>query len=318
MKRFKALFLSLEEQHPSATGMVLGSFAVCIWGAYLALSRYALSSSSLESIDVAFIRGTVAGLTMLAWLLLSFKRNAAALLKVSLPKALVLAVLVGPPFVITSVQGYAYAPLVHGGVFLPAGLVIAGPLLAAFFLGEGIDRNKIIGAMIILVGLVILAGPSFFEGGHEALFGDMLFFIAGMMWASFAVLQKYWRVSPVVATAYVSLASLFIYGPGYYALYGWERLQQVDIGVIVVQAIVQGVFTGVIAMICFGTAVRLIGASKTSMFPALVPVTTLLIGIPLTNEYLTLAQTLGTLTVLSGLFFSIFLKRRTNSVLSQS
>ena len=88
-------------------------------------------------------------------------------------------------------------------------------------------------------------------------------------------------------------------------MFGFERLRGVAIEQIIIQGFVQGFLTGVIAMILFGSAVRLIGAAKTSMFPAILPITTLLIGIPLTGELLTIEQSLGTITVLAGLFYGL-------------
>ena len=101
-----------------------------------------------------------------------------------------MACLVGPPFVYISVEGYVYAPLVHGGVFQPVGLVLAGLALSSLVLGEKINSSKMSGAVIIIIGLMVLAGPSLFEGGYRALIGDVLFFSAGVMWASFFVAQK--------------------------------------------------------------------------------------------------------------------------------
>ncbi|NRB36942.1 MAG: DMT family transporter [Pseudomonadales bacterium] len=294
--------------HPDRWGMIFGASAVLIWGAYLALSRYALTVSTLEPLDITFIRGSVAGFIMLLWLVFSPYKHGRAIRQVGLKKALVLASLVGPPFVFISVKGYAFAPLVHGGVFLPAGLVLAGLTLSALILGDKPGTNKVIAALIILLGLVILAGPDFFQGGTAALRGDGLFFLAGVMWATFAVVQKSWNISPVVATACVSIASVCIYSPVYLFYFGWSRLQDVASSQLLTQAIVQGFLTGVVAMICFGTAVKMIGAARTSMFPALVPITTLLIGIPLTAEWPTLLQCCGTAVVLSGLFYGLRVK----------
>ena len=291
--------------NPTFWGMTFGTIAVCIWGAYLALSRYALGSSELGALDITFLRGTVAGSTMLIWLALKPKKNAVSLYNVGMKKALILASFVGPPFVLLSVQGYAYAPLAHGGVLLASGVVLTGLVLSSVLLKELVPKNKVVGGLIIIAGLLILSGPMFVDGNQLTLLGDLLFFISGMMWAGFAVAQKFWQVSPVVATACVSIASIGIYSPIYLLMFGFERLRGVAIEQIIIQGFVQGFLTGVIAMILFGSAVRLIGAAKTSMFPAILPITTLLIGIPLTGELLTIEQSLGTITVLAGLFYGL-------------
>jgi len=291
-------------------GTVFGVLAVLIWGGYLAVSRYGLTASTLEAIDIAFIRATVAGLTMLLWLTVKGTRGINSIRNVGLTKTLLLTVFVGPPFVYISVSGYAYAPLVHGGVLLPAGLVLAGLILSPL-LGDKIESSKIIGVIIMLIGLGLLAGPDLFNGGMMALLGDFLFFTAGVMWASFAVAQKSWQIAPVVATAVVSILSICLYSPIYLLLYGIERLQTVPIQQLVIQGVVQGLLAGVAAMICFGLAVKMIGAAKASLFPALLPVTTLLIGIPLTGELPTYYQAVGTAIILMGLLYALIPAQKT-------
>ena len=291
-------------------GTLFGVLAVLIWGGYLAVSRYGLTASTLEAIDIAFIRATVAGLTMLLWLTAKGTRGINAIRNVGLTKTLLLTAFVGPLFVYISVSGYAYAPLVHGGVLLPAGLVLAGLILSSL-LGDKIESSKIIGVIIMLIGLGLLAGPDLFNGGMMALLGDFLFFTAGVMWASFAVAQKFWQITPVVATAVVSILSIFLYSPIYLLLYGIERLQTVPIQQLVIQGVVQGLLAGVAAMICFGLAVKMIGAAKASLFPALLPVTTLLIGIPLTGELPTYYQAVGTAIILMGLLYALIPAQKT-------
>jgi len=291
------------QTHSTRWGMTFGALAVFIWGGYLAVSRYGLTASTLEAVDIAFIRATVAGLVMLLWLAIKGVNGIDAIRNVGFKKTLLLTILVGPPFVYISVSGYAYAPLVHGGVLLPAGLVLAGLILSALILGDKIESYKIIGIVIMLIGLGLLAGPDLFSGGLRALLGDSLFFTAGVMWASFAVAQRSWQITPVVATASVSIISVLIYSPFYLMVFGIERLQAVPIQQLVFQSVVQGLLAGVIAMICFGLAVKMIGAAKASLFPALLPVTTLLFGMPLTGELLTNYQAIGTVTVLAGLLY---------------
>jgi len=57
-------------------------------------------------------------------------------------KMLVLACCVGSPFVFISVSGYAFAPLVNGGVLMPVGFVLAGLIFAARFLGDKFEQKK--------------------------------------------------------------------------------------------------------------------------------------------------------------------------------
>lgn len=160
----------------------------------------------------------------------------------------------------------------------------------------------------MFIGLALLAGSDIFTGNGSALFGDFLFFLSGILWASFAVSQRFWQIKPFIATASVGIVSLIIYSPVYLMIFGLERLNSVAVEQLMIQAVVQGLLAGVVAMIFFSLAVKEIGAARASLFPALLPVTTLVVGIPLTGELLTYSQTVGTVTVLSGLIFMLIPK----------
>jgi len=82
---------------------------------------------------------------------------------------------------------------------------------------------------------------------------------------------------------------------------------------LIIQGVVQGLLAGVVAMMFFSLAVKKIGVAKASMFPALLPITTLLVGIPLTGESLAFYQIIGTITVLAGLIFMLIPKPKDKS-----
>jgi len=77
-----------------------------------------------------------------------------------------------------------------------------------------------------------------------------------------------------------------------------------------VQALVQGVLSEVVALLAFTAAMRWLGASKAAVFPALVPVTATLIGIPVSGGWPNVLQitTLG--LVSAGLLLAMGLVRR--------
>ena len=130
------------------------------------------------------------------------------------------ALLAGPLSILIGANGFTLAPLSHGAVIQPAAVTIAGMLLGAAILGDHLTRQRVIGAGVILAGLALVAGPSALTGGVRALAGDALFAVAGVMWATFAVLSRRWAVSPIAATAVVSVLSAAIYVPVYLMIRG--------------------------------------------------------------------------------------------------
>lgn len=282
-------------------GAVAGLTAALIWGAYLSLSRAGVTSG-LDGIDIAFLRYAVAAPVMLVWILL--KRNN-PLATVRPHQALTVAVLLGPPFVLLSVGGYAFAPLAHGAVILPATLTLGGFILARLFLGERLEQRRTYGAAAILTGLLFVAGPGILAGSAVAFFGDILFVTAGFFWAGFSVLQQRWKLNAIDVTALVSIVGFLAVIPAYLWLRGVSSLVDVSTSMLVTQVIVQGVLSGVVAMIAFAQAVKFLGAAGAATFPALVPGFALLIGIPLTGEVPSSFQLIGLLIVATGLAIAL-------------
>lgn len=282
---------------PSLKGAVWGVTAVTIWGVYLAFARANVSAGVLPA-DLAFVRYTVAGLIMLPWLLRHSPRTLAGM---GWRQGVVLSLLAGPLFILAGASGFLFAPLSHGAVVQPAAITVAGLGLGALVLGDRLTRMRIIGASVILVGLALVAGPGAIGGGARALAGDALFALAGLMWAGFAVLSKRWGVSPIAATAVVSVLSAVIYAPLFLATRGTDVLLAQPTATLVQQIVVQGVLSGVVSVFAFGRAVELLGAPRAAAFPALVPVVAIITGVPVTGEFPTIVQAAGLVIVTLGL-----------------
>jgi drug/metabolite transporter (DMT)-like permease len=65
-----------------------------------------------------------------------------------------------------------------------------------------------------------------------------------------------------------------------------------------------GLLTGVISLIAYAKAVELLGASRAAVFAALIPVLTLVCGIPLLGEVPTPYDITGIVLVSLGVFFA--------------
>lgn len=284
-----------------AKGTLLGLTAATIWGAYLALARSGVSAG-LTATDIAFLRYGTAGLIMLPWLALNGLSTVAG---VGWRRAAVLAALAGPLFVLVGVGGYSFAPLAHGAVIQPSGLTIGALLLAALLLKDRPTPGRIAGVAVIVAGLAVIAGPGILSGGALTPVGDLMFLTAGLMWAVFAVLTKRWAVSPLQATAAVSVLSAIAYVPWYLAEEGADRLLATTPGMVLSQFVVQGLLSGIVAVIAFSKAVQLIGAGRAAVFPALVPAVAIVLGIPVAGEMPTGLQIVGLGLVSIGLLFAV-------------
>lgn len=286
---------------PEIQGIGLGLVAAAIWGAYLAMAKAGVSAG-LEPSDIAFIRYAVAGLVMLPWLLIKGVRACGG---VGWGRATILSLLVGPLFILIGVGGYQFAPLAHGAVMQPAALTIVSLVLAATILKDRPTIARVLGIAGMLAGLAIIAGPGLMTGATLTPVGDAMFIVAGGMWAVFTLLTKLWKVAPIAATAAVSVLSAVVYVPGYLAIVGVDRLLDATPSMLLAQVVVQGILSGVVAVIVFTRATELLGAARATLFPAMVPAVAIILGIPLAGEIPTALQLVGVGVVTAALLVAL-------------
>ncbi|MGV6873246.1 DMT family transporter [Pseudochelatococcus sp. B33] len=282
-------------------GLACGLVAAVIWGGFLAVSRQGIGAG-LEAADLAFLRYATAGLLLLPWLV---RRSPHRLAGIGWRKGLALAMLAGPPFVLAGASGYHFAPLAHGAVIQLGMLTLMSILLAALLVGERPSLRRLAGIGVLIIGLVVTAGPSLLQGSSTAWIGDLLFALAGSMWALFTVLQRRWSVPPLAATAIVSVLSGAIFSPLYLAHEGLAFLDKASTTLIAEQILVQGVLSGVVALFAFSQAVQNLGPARATLFPALAPAVAILLGIPLAGEIPTGLQIVGLAILTLGLVIAV-------------
>lgn len=285
----------------SPLGILLGCSAAMFWGAYLAMSRAGVSLG-LDGYDVAFIRFAVCGALMLPWLLFN---QPLSLGGIGWGRGIALALTAGPAFVLLTVAGYFFAPLAHGAVIQPSTSMVATAILAVVMFKERIGPAGILGLIVVVGGLVTVSGPGLLEASADTPIGDAMFATAGLLWAIFTVLGKRWGVSPVAATAAVSVLSCAVMVPAYLVVVGLSKFAALPWEYLLAQILIQGALAGVAAMLCYTRAVQLLGAGRASIFPAMVPVAAIIIGIPLAGEFPTGLQFAGLAVVTMGMLIAL-------------
>ncbi len=108
-------------------------------------------------------------------------------------RGILLTLLGGPVFAIIGYAGFLFVPLGHGGVIQPSCGALGGLLLATLVLREKLIASRLIGALIITSGLVVIGGEGAVTFGEQGVAGDLLFVLAGFMSAGFE------HAAPVVA-----------------------------------------------------------------------------------------------------------------------
>jgi drug/metabolite transporter (DMT)-like permease len=278
-------------------GIGFGLAAVAMWAAYLAFARAGVNGGLLPA-DFVFLRFVIAGAIMLPWLI---HKGLGDLGGVGWRRGATLAFFAGPLFIALGVGGYAFAPLAHGAVVQPSVLTLGAMAASWLIFGERPPRERAFGVAIILGGLALIAMG---KGGVElpgAWRGDLLFVAAGLFWVGFTILLRQWNIAGIPATAAVAVVSAIIVLPVFVATQSFDRLAALPPSTLLTQIIVQGLFSGVLAVIAYGKAVEHLGASKAALFPALVPAAALIVGLPVTGEMPAPAEWLGALATTAGL-----------------
>lgn len=262
----------------------------------------------LLAVDMIFARFIVAGLIMLPLLLRYGVRDLAGL---GWRRALILSLLGGAPFALLQTGGYGLAPLAHGAVIAPSTVTIVSTIGAALFLHERLSRNHLVGAAVVLGGILVIGWDGLMQpSGERAWVGDLMFFASSVLWAGFTLLLRYWRVPALRATAVVSTLSFLVATPVYLAAVGMAHLASLPLGLLAFQGLVQGGLQGAVTMVAYSRAVMILGVSRAVLFPAIVPAVSVLLGIPIVGEIPSVLQVAGLGLVTLGLLTTVGVFRR--------
>jgi drug/metabolite transporter (DMT)-like permease len=155
------------------------------------------------------------------------------------------------------------------------------------------------GAGAIVIGLMVIGYEALSTFGADGVIGDLCFVAAGFLFAIFGMQLKLWRITPIRAVAIVSVLSLVLL-PIHAVFFGFDRLIAAGFYENLIQAVVQGLFSGAAATFLFTRAVVLLGAARAAVFPALVPPFTLLTGFIFVGNIPTAVQLAGMVIVLLG------------------
>lgn len=279
----------------TAAGIACGIGAAVFWAGGFVAARHGIAAG-LTPFDIAFHRFVWAGLVFLPAVL---RGGVAKPGGIGLRRGLVLAVAGGPVQAMVSASGFLLVPLAHGGVIQPSVTVVGGLAFAAFLLGDRPTAARVLGAAVIVAGILVMGGEGLASGGPGALLGDGAFALAGALFATFGALLRLWRIEAARATATVAALAV-LYAPVHAAVFGFSRMLAAGAFENVLQIVAQGVFSGPGAIYLFARSAILLGASRASVFPSLVPPLTVVIGFLVLGEAPGLLQLAGLAVVLVG------------------
>ena len=281
--------------NPTAVGVICGIVAAGFWAAGFVGVRHGLNVG-FSPADLAVHRYLWPGLVLLPVVL---RAGIGDLDGIGWGRGILLTVLGGPVFAIIGYAGFLLVPLGHGGVIQPSCGALGGLLLATLVLREKLIASRLIGALIIIGGLLVIAGEGAATIGAQGVGGDLALALAGFMSGAFATLLRLWRIAPMTAAAVISVLSLFAM-PIYWLIGGVAHLSALGWRENLLQAVLQGVLAGPAALYLLVRSITLIGAGRAAIFFSLVPPFVVLIGWLALGEMPTLLQLTGLVIVLFG------------------
>lgn len=267
---------------------------VAIYSANFVATRYSVLQG-LTPFDLVALRYAVAGGLLLPYVSRSGFRDLGG---IGWPKGLALGCLAGSPYMVVFFSGLGLAPAAHGAVLNPGVVPFVVFLFLVFSGRQRFSPARAAALTLVLAGLVLVTGASFFLRG-SVLAGDLLLLATGVSWGVFTVLIRLWALRPMQAAAVVSVVSLAYLPP--YLLFGYDGFHAVSTAHVVSQAFFQGVVNSIATVYLLTYAVHALGAQVTALFSPLVPILTTLAAAPLLGEHPTPAQWIGVTAVVAGM-----------------
>ena len=264
--------------HLSATtvGIAAALGAVAIWAGWIVATRHAVGHA-LEPAAVGLLRFAIPALVFApVWWRTGLKPRG-----LSWP---MMAALMGfgAPFFLVAASAMQYAPAPDVAPLLSGAmpLIVA---LVAMRLGERFVLARKLGLGLIVLGIVAVVGHSAFAGGG-AWRGHLMLLAGAAMWAVYTLAFKRSGLSAIEAAAFVAVWSTLLLLP----VGGPALVRVVAAGHVldvIMQATVQGLLSGVLAIVLYGVAITRLGATRGAALTALVPVLAAVLSVPLLGEW---------------------------------
>ncbi len=289
----QSLPVSVPDSRTKAIGYLLLAATMLIWGTFTLLSRFA-ATQAMTSWDIGALRFVTAAAVLIP---IQIYRREWDFMKDW--RVWALAMMGGVTYASCAYLGFGFAPAAHAAIWMTGMLPFWTAVAALIVLGDRITQNTWISLIVITAGLI---GMSVLMLEHHAFslgIGDLFFFTASMAWGFYTAFLKRWMFPPWQAMAGVAILSAVIYLP-VYLLFLPSKLAQASFDQIATQAVFQGIFVVIIAMLTFIGAVERLGAFRVGSVLATAPLLAALAAVPLLHEPLSAALVVGLIAVCLG------------------
>jgi drug/metabolite transporter (DMT)-like permease len=175
-----------------------------------------------------------------------------------------------------------------------------------FLEGERLKPQFFVGFLIAFAGIFLISFNGFSILKLNP-FGDILAVLAAAVWAAYSILTK--KISGFHYNTIQTTRRIFFYGlvfmvPALFLLGFHPGMDQFIRPVILFNILFLGLGASALCFVTWNSAVRVLGAVKTSIYIYMVPVITVVTSIIILKEKLTVITTFGIVLTLAGLLIS--------------
>ena len=285
-------------------GYLYAGLVVLLWAGFSLSGRYAALAPGvrLTPWDLAALRYLVALPIAAAMYVAGPGRG------VPWRRCVVVAVVAGLCFPLTSYVGFTYAPAAHAAVILSGTMPFFVVLGLSLIGAERWTRARLQSLAVLLLGVGLLGYAAYVQGARPGAWrGDLLFLVGVVAWSGFTIIARRWALTPWQVVSTVGIWAGLAYLP-VWAVALPSHLAQVPIGVIVFQAIMQGLMVTVVSVVLFTRALMLLGPERVSLVTALVPGVAGALSVPLLGEEIGALDVAG--LVLVGVAVALGVRRQ--------
>ena len=219
-----------------------------------------------------------------------------------LPKGLdwrVLTIMVigaGAPFLLVVATGMRFAEAGQIGVLAPGTMPLFVALLSAAVDGERFSASRLVGFALVIAALFAIGGSALWMGQGV---GVLLIPFGAFLWGAYTVAYRRSGLDPLAAAGIIAAWSTILLLP----LVVTENpadFFHADPLILAGQFLSQSVLSGVVALVCYGMSVRMLGSSRAAIFSALAPPLAAIIAIPVLHEVPSMLTILGVALAVAG------------------
>ena len=297
--------MNRQQASKSRRALAIGSLVVVmlIWGSSFAVTKASLAQ--VPPITFAFIRFSIATVTLLIMAALHRRRTVSAPLPTPAWRPVALVGITGVTlYYVTSNLALYYATASQGALVQSA-IPAVTAVLAALALKERLARRQWAGIGLSMVGVVLVAAAAPAAGqGRSPLLGAALMFGAVLVWAIYTVLAKQLaHADPYLVTAYSAVVGTLCLAP--IALFELRGQPLPALGAADwLRLLYLGTLSSAFGYFLYNRSLADLDAGQTASFVNLLPIAGVAIAVIFLGESELPLQLVGGAVVLAGVWLA--------------